>query len=96
MVSSGIYIPICKVIKVQSDGLKLDKQELKHENLNHYIFEDLYNLGLVGSRWLTVNEAETFYVNNNIVKERNNLILHTREFIDSKIKRVLINEQYTD
>ncbi len=94
MISSGLYIPICKVNKIRSDEKKLDKKELKYSALNHHIFEDLFNLGLIGSRWLTVAQAEEFYKKNNIIEKRDTLILHTKEFIDSNIKTVLTKDDY--
>jgi hypothetical protein len=96
MLSSGLYIPVCKVNDIKENQVKLSKNELKHTSLNHYIFDDIFNLGFTGSRWLTIEEAEEFYKSNNILSKRESLVLHTKEFITGRAKTVLTDDDYTN
>ncbi|WP_291146399.1 hypothetical protein [Flavobacterium sp. UBA7680] len=96
MVSSGLHIPICKAIDLSKKDKKLDKKHLALTYPNHYIFEKLFKLGLVGSRWFDNNEIEKFYKDNKILEKGDTLKLYTTEYIKSKKKSddELLEEDY--
>lgn len=83
MVSSGLHIPVCDVLK-KRDEVGLFKKELKKYCVTHNIFEEMFNLGLLGSRWFDISEIEDFYRNNSIIDQYDTVTLHAKEIISSK------------
>lgn len=84
MVSSGIHIPVCKALEIAKTNSKIEKRSLAKEYPNHYIFERLFNLGLVGSKWFDLEDVESFYKEQQILQESDTLKIYAREFINSK------------
>lgn len=85
LVSSGIHIPICSVLKMRLEGdEKLEKKHLRLQNLNHEIFEHLFNRGFIGSRWMEQDEVENFYKQNKILEDDDSIIFYAREIKEEK------------
>lgn len=84
MISSGVHIPVCKALEISESSKKLEKKHLRREYPNHYIFERLFNLDLVGSDWYEIHELEELYKNSEIMNSTETLKIYTTEFIDSK------------
>jgi len=84
LISSGLYLPVCKAIQMAHDEGKIDKKEVQEYCLNHKVFEELFNLNLLGSRWFDFDEAEQFYEEKKIIKPNGFIRLYSREFINSK------------
>lgn len=82
MVSSGLHLPICDVIRLSSSQPKIEKKSIKHYTLNHKIFERLFNLNLIGSRWIDIAELERHYQNHNILESSENVKLYATEFLN--------------
>lgn len=82
MISSGIHIPVCNVIKHFERENVLYKKFFEDKTINHYVFEKLFNSNLIGSRWLNVDEVERFYKENKILDTYDTLKIYAREFID--------------
>ena len=82
MISSGLHLPICRVIELSKESGKLEKKELKHNTLNHKHFEELFNLNIIGSRWLNVDEVEGFYKKKNIIQNTSTIKIYAREMIE--------------
>ncbi len=80
MVSSGLHIPICDVLKRKEDS-GLFKKDLKHFCITHKIFEEMFNLNLIGSRWLDISEIESFYREKSIIEPYDTVKLHAKEII---------------
>lgn len=85
MVSSGLHIPICNAIQLSENNLKLEKIKLKDISPNHYIFEKLFNLNLVGSRWMDIYDVEDFYKEKGILDSENTIKIYAREIIKDKL-----------
>lgn len=86
MVSSGLHIPACNALKLAIETTKIEKKGLRNKTPNHYIFEKLFNLNLVGSRWLDIDQTEEFYKSKKILDPDDTIKLYAREFIKSKVK----------
>ena len=76
-----MHLPVCAALEIAKAEKKFDKGHLKTILPDHYIFERLFSLGLVGSRWIDYKEAEDLYQKNGILEEDQNLTIHAREFI---------------
>ncbi len=83
MISSGLHIPVCEALK-SKDEVGLFKKDLKHFCISHKIFEEMFNLNLLGSRWLDVSEVEKFYKDKSIIEPYDTVKLHAKEIISSK------------
>jgi len=81
MISSGMHLPVCAALEIYKTQKKFEKDFLKNVLPDHYIFERLFALGLVGSRWIDYEEAEVLYQKNGILDEGQNLTIHAREFV---------------
>lgn len=83
MVSSGLHIPICDVLERKNE-IGLFKNDLKNYCISHKIFEEMFNLNLLGSRWLNISEVEAFYKEKNIIEPYDTVKLHAKEIITSR------------
>lgn len=84
LVSTGIHIPICTVIKMRLEGEdKLEKKYLRLQNLNHEIFEHLFNRGFIGSKWMKQDDVEKFYKDNKILESDETVTFYAREIHES-------------
>ena len=86
MVSSGLHIPVCNALKHIEVSNKLVKKEIKDSTLNHLVFEKLFNQNLIGSRWLDIDEVESFYKGRGILEADEKLKIYAREIIDTRKK----------
>lgn len=82
MISSGLYIPVCAVRELSKTLKCLKKNELKTNTLNHKHFEELFNLNIIGSRWLDVDEVEDFYKEKGIIQDNTTLKIYAREIFE--------------
>jgi hypothetical protein len=79
LVSSGIHIPICLIDKATLADGKLERKSLRYETLNHELFEELFNRGFIGSRWMSETEMEAYYKANKILESDDSVIFYARE-----------------
>lgn len=84
MVSSGLHLPICFVSQISQESNKLEKKELRKIMPGHQIFEKLFNLNMIGSRWMNIDEIEEYYQKTGILARDESLIIYAREFMESK------------
>lgn len=84
MISSGLHLPICRVLESVETTNKLEKRILKTNSLNHKHFEELFNLNIIGSRWLDLEEVEDFYREKKIIQNEDTIKIFAREFIEKK------------
>lgn len=75
---------MCKVLQMAKNEEKIEKNEVQEYCLNHKVFEELFNLNLLGSRWFDFDEAEKLYKEKKIIQPNGFFRLHSREFIHSK------------
>jgi hypothetical protein len=82
--SSGYHIPICAVARswtVTSKGGKmLESKIIRGESVTHRVFEELFNNGMLGSRWLTYPEIEALYQGTGILDGTDQIRIHAQEF----------------
>lgn len=93
MISSGVHIPVCRVLEIAKSSKKLEKNGLRRAYPNHYIFERLFNLDLVGSDWYEIHELEELYKKSEILNSTETLKIYTTEFINSKD---VVEDEITD
>ncbi|MGN6178652.1 MAG: hypothetical protein ACTHNW_05700 [Mucilaginibacter sp.] len=93
MLSSGLHIPVCQAMEIAKKDIVLDKKLLKESLINHQIFEKLFNLNLIGSKWFNIDEIESFYVDKKILAPTDTIKIYAREFINNKITRSDIDEE---
>jgi len=83
--SSGMHIPICKLGEIteeSADGNKILRKNnklIRQNSLSHKVFEELFNYGQVGSRWLDYADAEKLYKEHKILDDDERIILHVQE-----------------
>ncbi|MBP6236680.1 MAG: hypothetical protein KA270_06865 [Saprospiraceae bacterium] len=84
LISSGEHIPICKIDKVKSTGIRggeyLEYKKMKSVSLSSVLFEDLFNRGKVGSRSLTIKELAEFYEKSNIIDPKDTVVIYAQEY----------------
>lgn len=84
LISSGIHIPVCSALDMRDKGaLTIEKKLMRLQNLNHSLFEPLFNKGFIGSRWLAENELGEFYIRSGIIDSEDALMIYAREIIES-------------
>lgn len=89
LISSGYHLPICVVEKLRQKtsqgGSKLPSNMFRSESVTHKIFEELFNIGMLGSRWLTYKELENIYQKHKILEANEHIIIHAQEFTRASV-----------
>jgi len=84
LISRGEHIPICKIEKVKSTGIRggeyLEYKKIKSISISSMLFEDLFNRGKLGSRSLTIKELEELYKQSNIIDSSDTVIVYAQEY----------------
>jgi len=84
LLTSSYHTPICvveKSWKISADNNKiLDGSVIRSQSLTQKPFEELYNVGMVGSRWLTYQELEKLYKDTDMLSKNTNIQIHAQEF----------------
>lgn len=61
-VSSGYYIPVCRIREHYKDRRhSISDKNYEGEAITHRVFEDVFNSGMLGSRWFSYEELAVFY-----------------------------------
>ncbi|MCT8341235.1 hypothetical protein MG296_14305 [Flavobacteriaceae bacterium TK19130] len=79
LVSTGIHVPICEVLKIKETNKSLNKKNSKGKAISYKIFDELYVENMLGSRWLTFKELEEFYDSKEILSYTNRIRVHAQE-----------------
>lgn len=85
IISHGIHIPVCSALQIRNEGgNKIEKNQMRHSTLTHEVFENLFNHGFIGSRWLPVAEMEDFYRERKVLDSDQSLKLYAKEILGKK------------
>ncbi len=79
LMSTGFHVPLCRAIEIAEEHNKIDKNLIKGQSFNSGIFEELFNTNMIGSRWLDIEELDSFYFNNSIFSNTNRIKLYATE-----------------
>jgi hypothetical protein len=84
LLTSSYHTPICVVEKswtITPDKNKiLSGNIIRSQSLTQKPFEELYNIGMIGSRWLTHQELEKLYKDTDMLRSSENVQIHAQEF----------------
>lgn len=61
-------------------GRKLTNKIIRSQCLTHKVFEELFNVNMIGSRWLDYAEIERFYATSMVPNIDSSVLIHAREF----------------
>jgi hypothetical protein len=90
MKSSGYYIPICQLLTESENSKKLSRKVVSKECVSNEIFEDLFILNKVGSKWIPLDDLDRFYREKNLESNLENMLCRAQEvkiFSDEEIQR---------
>lgn len=62
MISTGYHLPICELFKMKGKVNKISKENIKGKSLSHQIFEECFTSNQLGSRWISIDELDAFYI----------------------------------
>jgi hypothetical protein len=79
-ISIGYYVPACRVKESWSDGKSVNPNTLEGEIVTHRIFEDLFNAGNIGSRWLNHLEVEKLYRRHSLLDAKSKVAMQVQLF----------------
>jgi hypothetical protein len=84
LLTSSYHTPICVVDRswtITPDKNKiLESSVIRSQSLTQKPFEELYNIGMIGSRWLTYQELEKLYKDTDMLRVKQNVQIHAQEF----------------
>ena len=84
LISRGLHLPICMIgqsVRFTSQNNKvLESRRFRSEALSHKVFEELFNIGMVGTGWLTYDDVERLYREHSIITPDETIVLHAQEF----------------
>jgi hypothetical protein len=78
--SVGYYVPVCNVKEIWSQGKNLNQENTDGQIVTHRTFEDLFNAGTIGSRWLSSAEVEELYRKHKLIGEKDKVTMHIQLF----------------
>lgn len=79
-ISTGYYVPACKVKEMWSRGEIVNPDTMEGELVTHRIFEDLFNAGNIGSRWFSPADVEELYRKHNLLDNIGKVIIQVQLF----------------
>ncbi|MBR7791329.1 hypothetical protein KDM87_01865 [Undibacterium sp. FT147W] len=84
--STGEHIPLCRISDACSKSTRgkpqLEYKKMRDISLSSEMFEQLFNKGKIGSRYLTYSELTDIYTQNAIAEDENTVIIYAQEFSD--------------
>jgi hypothetical protein len=88
LATKGYYIPISVFKGLWNCGKKghFTLKEIKNQAIPYNIFEELFNSGMLGSRWLTYTELEQLYKTHKVLDIGDRLIIHAQVY-DRRLPR---------
>ncbi len=85
-VSTGEHIPLCRIHDACSRSARgkpqLEYKKMRNISLSNEMFEQLFNKGKIGSRYLTYAELTDLYKRNAIAEDENTVVIYAQEFND--------------
>lgn len=82
-ISSGYHLPICAVERLSTetrDGKpKLEARVIRRESLSHKSFEELFNVGILGSRWIPRAELDSLYQEMGLTEGTDRILVHAED-----------------
>jgi hypothetical protein len=86
-VSTGEHIPLCRIDEACSKSARgkpqLEYKRMRNISLSSEMFEQLFNKGKIGSRYLTYAELANLYTQNAIAEDENTVVIYAQEFSES-------------
>lgn len=79
LVSTGIHVPICEVLKIKENQKSLTSENIKGKAVSYKIFDELYTEQMLGSRWLTFDELHEFYNSKDLLSYQDRIRVHAQE-----------------
>jgi len=81
-VSTGYHIPLCMFRNLWdiSASKKLGIQNFQGKSVKSEVFEELFNINELGSKWLTYIELEKFYQKHKVLEPGDRIVIHAQEF----------------
>lgn len=83
LISSGLHVPVCiarTVSLATTGGRILRRDPIRGRAVSQRLFEELFNRGMLGSRWLSYDEVETLYREHSILEVGQRILVHAQEF----------------
>jgi hypothetical protein len=84
LVSAGYHVPICVVRdtreRTRNDEKMLTRQGIHGRYLTTAVFEEMFNNGMAGSRWMSFGEVEKFYRKHHILDANERLVVYAQEY----------------
>jgi len=84
--SRSLHLPICAVndlwheTNAEGLGKKLDSRYIRNQSVSQKIFEELFNVGMIGSGWLAPKVLKKLYEEHRILQDRDSVLIHAQEF----------------
>jgi hypothetical protein len=85
LMTSGWHIPLCEIdqrVEISTKGSKILRLgKIKGVALTTLEFERMFQQEMIGSRWLTIKEAEAFYKQKKVIDPDENIIIYSQRSI---------------
>jgi hypothetical protein len=84
LITTGYHVPICNLKKMRMDGeyeYKINIDSIRKYSLKAQSFEELFNEEMVGSRWLTIDELQSLYIETKVIEPNQRIILYAQNAI---------------
>jgi hypothetical protein len=80
LATSGYHLPICSIKNMIDKGVvKVTKEQLRKSAISSKIFEELFLIDYIGSRWISIDDLEEFYEKKGIVANFNTIRIHAQD-----------------
>lgn len=84
IMSRGYYVPICIVrdaqAKTEETKNVIQSKRLRDHAVSHKVFEELFNVDMLGSRWITYDELKRIYQSTNLLEPHQSISVHVQEY----------------
>lgn len=79
LITTGFHVPLCQTLTLLDAEGKLTKKTIRDKSIKGNIFEELFINNIAGSRWITIDELESFYEEKGINSNLNTIRIHAQE-----------------
>ena len=85
LISRGFYLPVCLVNEIwENRRTTISEESFDNQVIRYGMFESLFDCGLLGSRWLSIEELDKLYKSQKILEPLETSGVHIKVYDDRR------------
>ena len=80
VMSRGYYMPICLVNSLWKNNKEISEQSLDGQIIRQAVFDELFDVNLLGSRWISTKRLDEIYKTQGVLKSSETSVIHVKTY----------------